>query len=59
MEFADFQAFEATWPQFRERSAARGFQPRQYILDNMTLERRALEYYEIAASLMRLESSSG
>ncbi len=56
MAFSDYQAFEAAWPQFRERNAAGAFQPRQYILDNMTLELRAREYYEIAASLMMAQS---
>ncbi len=55
MEFADFTAFEAAWPLFQQHHAAKTFQPRQYILDNMTLEMRARQYYEIAASLMMAE----
>jgi hypothetical protein len=53
MEFVDFRTFEAGWQEFSARSMAPAFAPRQYILENMTLEKRARQYYDMAAGLMR------
>lgn len=56
MEFADLDAFVAGWQDFRARNAAQAFAPRQFILDTMTLEKRAQEYFEIASRLAMVAS---
>jgi hypothetical protein len=53
MKFADIRGFKADWQAFWMRSAAGDFTPRDYILDNLTLEKRALQYYEIAQAVMQ------
>jgi hypothetical protein len=52
MKFVDIATFEAAWPKFWTESSAGGFKPRQYVLDNLTLEKRARQYYEIAEGIM-------
>jgi hypothetical protein len=53
MKFADIDGFKAGWWEFWTRSAAGAFKPRDYILDNLTLERQALRYYEIARAVLQ------
>ncbi len=52
-KFTDIATFEAAWPNFWAQSQAQAFKPREFVLDELTLERRALEYYEIAQGVMR------
>ncbi|MEW6149199.1 MAG: glycosyltransferase family 1 protein [Pseudomonadota bacterium] len=52
-KFTDITGFEAGWDNFWAGCAAGTFDPRGYILDNLTLEQRALQYYEIACGIMR------
>ena len=49
--FADAAAFEAGWDEFWD--AARGglLDPRNYILENLTLEKCARRYLDIVAAL--------
>lgn len=56
MKFADMRAFETSWREFWTRSAAGEFAPRDYILDNLTLEKQALRYYEIAQAVMQRQA---
>jgi hypothetical protein len=51
MKFKDIAAFEGAWGKFWELSEARAFRPREYILETLTLEQRAREYFEIARSV--------
>lgn len=53
MKFVDFHAFEVGWPKFRARSEAGGFDPSGYVLDNLTLEKQARRYYEIAEAIIQ------
>jgi hypothetical protein len=52
MKFTDVATFEAAWQNFWPQSQARAFKPREFVLDELTLERRAREYYEIARGVM-------
>jgi hypothetical protein len=52
-KFVDFAAFEAGWPEFYALSETGSFRPRDYILENLTIERQSHQYYEIARSVMR------
>jgi hypothetical protein len=52
-KFVDRAAFEERWEDFWASCAAGQFDPRGYVLDNLTLEERALQYYEIARSVAR------
>jgi glycosyltransferase involved in cell wall biosynthesis len=51
MKFKDIDAFQAQWSEFWRRSRDRAFKPREYILDTLTLEQRAQQYFDIAKSL--------
>jgi hypothetical protein len=51
MKFTGAADFEAAWRQFWELCRGEAFRPRDYILETLTLERRAREYYDIARSL--------
>jgi hypothetical protein len=53
MKFASGEDFEAGWAEFWAHSEASDFTPRDYILDNLTLEKGALHYYEIAKAVMQ------
>jgi hypothetical protein len=53
LKFVDPAGFEARWEDFWAGCAAGKFDPRGYVLDNLTLEERALQYYEIARSVAR------
>lgn len=56
LKFADRDGFEARWAQFWSGCAGNAFDPRGYVLDNLTLEQRALQYYEIARSIVRQQA---
>ena len=49
--FADATAFGRVWAQFWEACRAQAFRPRDYILDNLTLEKAAQHYVRIARAL--------
>ena len=53
IRFVDLASFEVRWEDFWAGCAAGKFDPRSYVLDNLTLEERALQYYEIARSVAR------
>jgi hypothetical protein len=53
MKFVNVNGFQADWQEFWMRNAAGSFKPRDYILDNLTLEKQAQHYYEIAQAVMR------
>jgi hypothetical protein len=57
-KFADTAAFETGWDEFWAGCAANTFDPRGFVLDNLTLEQRALQYYEIARSVARQQKVS-
>ena len=38
---------------FWTRTKAGDFRPRQYVIDNLTLEKQALHYYQIAEAVMQ------
>jgi len=48
VRFVDGQDFAAKWPAFWEAVRANSFRPRDYILENLTLERCARHYLSIA-----------
>ncbi|WP_035997381.1 glycosyltransferase [Bradyrhizobium yuanmingense] len=58
VKFTDIAGFETGWDNFWAGCTAGAFDPRGYILDNLTLEQRALQYYEIARSIMRQPAMS-
>lgn len=51
LTFVDAAAFERVWPEFWEACRAQAFRPRDYILDNLTLEKAAQNYVRIARAL--------
>jgi hypothetical protein len=51
MKFTGAADFEAAWRQFWELRPGGTFRPRDYILETLTLEHRAREYYDIAQNL--------
>jgi hypothetical protein len=53
MKFADIATFEAGWRKFWTQGRAGGFKPREYVLENLTLESQARQYYEIAEAIMQ------
>lgn len=53
MKFVDAEGFRSRWSEFWSQTGAGQFQPRQYVLDNLTLEKGALHYYEIAQAVMQ------
>ncbi|MGY3355695.1 hypothetical protein ACVWZK_002358 [Bradyrhizobium sp. GM0.4] len=55
-KFVDIAGFEAGWDDFWAGCAADTFDPRGFVLDNLTLEQRALQYYEIARSIVRQQA---
>lgn len=52
MTFKDAAGFTALWPRFWDACRAGAFRPRDYILENLTLERAAQAYVRIAQSLV-------
>ena len=55
-KFAEFSAFEGEWSEFWRSVKSGVYDPRSYILENLTLERCAQDYLAIAS---RLASSPG
>jgi hypothetical protein len=53
MKFVDIATFKAEWQKFWAQSEAGGFKPREYVLDCLTLERQARQYYEIAQGIIQ------
>src|SRR5205823_6625794 len=51
MTFEEIGRFETTWLGFWERYRAQVFTPRDYILEELTLEKCARAYLDIAGSL--------
>lgn len=47
MKFKDLEDFQHTFPQFWEQVKQRNFRPREYILENLTLEQCAVDYTEL------------
>jgi len=57
-KFIDIAGFEAGWDSFWAGCTADAFDPRGFVLDNLTLEQRALQYYEIARSIVRPQAAT-
>lgn len=55
MKFIDTDSFRSRWDEFWRQARAGAFGPRDYVLDELTLEKRALQYYEFARSVMQRE----
>jgi hypothetical protein len=53
MKFIDLATFEGEWRNFWAQAEAGRFTPRDYVLDNLTLEKQARAYYEIAQGIMQ------
>ena len=53
IKFVDIVTFKAEWQKFWAQSEAGGFKPREYVLDCLTLERQARQYYEIAQGIIQ------
>jgi hypothetical protein len=53
MTFTDADGFTSGWDRFWAQASAGDFAPRDYVLDNLTLEKGALHYYEIAEAAMQ------
>ncbi|HEY0327601.1 MAG TPA: glycosyltransferase family 1 protein [Rhodopseudomonas sp.] len=51
MKFATIDEFQSQWPEFWRRSQSREFAPRSFILETLTLEQRAQQYYDIAKNV--------
>jgi hypothetical protein len=51
--FVDFAEFETKWARFWEGMQLNRFNPRQFIFENLTLEKCAQDYLEIVQSLER------
>jgi hypothetical protein len=58
IKFVDVATFEGGWRNFWSQVEAGGFSPREYILDNLTLEKQARAYYEIAQGIMQRQDDS-
>lgn len=58
LKFRDRDRFEAGWDAFWAGCIEAKFDPRGYVLDNLTLEQRALQYYEIACSIVRQQAGA-
>ncbi|WFU28817.1 glycosyltransferase family 1 protein [Bradyrhizobium sp. CB1717] len=53
MTFTDAAGFVSTWSEFWSHVSAGDFAPRDYVTENLTLEKGALHYYEIAEAVMQ------
>lgn len=53
MTFTDATSFVAGWSAFWSHVSAGDFAPRDYVVENLTLEKGALHYYEIAEAAMQ------
>jgi hypothetical protein len=51
MRFSDSQNFQMLWNEFWERAKVKCFRPRDYALENLTLEKCAREYVDIVQQL--------
>jgi hypothetical protein len=49
--FSDIQEFQLLWNEFWELAEAKSFRPRDYVLENLTLEKCAPEYLSIVQQL--------
>jgi hypothetical protein len=56
MTFVDAEGFKTDWSAFWARASAGEFTPRDYVMDNLTLEGQALRYYEIAEAAMQRQA---
>ena len=57
MKFTNAEGFKARWADFWSHSKSGDFKPRDYIMDNLTLEKGALHYYRIAQGVMQRQSA--
>lgn len=53
MTFTDAGGFAADWGTFWARVDGGGFAPRDYVIENLTLEKGARHYYDLAQAVMR------
>jgi len=53
MTFTDAASFTSGWSSFWSHVSAGGFTPRDYVVENLTLEKGARHYYEIAEAAMQ------
>jgi hypothetical protein len=53
MKFVDMASFRTAWPTFWAEQDAGGFKPREYVLESLSLEKRARQYYEFAKAAMQ------
>ncbi|MFT4115513.1 glycosyltransferase family 1 protein [Bradyrhizobium sp.] len=53
MTFKDADGFASGWDTFWSRTCAGDFAPREYVMDNLTLEKGALHYYGLAEAAMQ------
>lgn len=53
MTFTDAAGFISTWNEFWSHVGSGDFAPRDYVTENLTLEKGALHYYEIAEAVMQ------
>ena len=53
MTFTDAASFTSGWSKFWSHVSAGDFAPRDYVVENLTLEKGALHYYEIAEAAMQ------
>lgn len=53
MTFTDTDGFTSGWGDFWSHVSAGDFAPRDYVMDNLTLEKGALHYCEIAEAVMQ------
>jgi hypothetical protein len=51
MKFRNISDFGDAWPTFWQQYREKSFKPREYILETLTLEQRAREYFDIATKL--------
>ena len=54
--FIDAAGFIAGWSDFWSHASAGDFAPRDYVMDNLTLEKGALHYYGIAEAVMQRQA---
>jgi hypothetical protein len=52
-KFVDAAGFTSGWGDFWSQVSAGEFAPRDYVMDNLTLEKGALHYYGIAEAVMQ------
>jgi hypothetical protein len=54
--FIDANGFVSGWSDFWSQVSAGDFAPRDYVMDNLTLEKGALHYYGIAEAVMQRQA---